>query len=130
GLTMNSFSSVSLDPPLILFSLDKGSDGLDDFTAAEHFGVNILSDEHEELSTRFAMADDKSIRDDEFVVWESGAPILKDMIANLDCVPEKQIEGGDHIIFLCRVLDTGSSIGGDPLLYFRSRYFTVEPAVS
>ena len=117
GLTINSLTSVSLTPPLVLFCLDKTAGSLAVFQAARGFAVNILTQNQRDLSDRFA-----SHREDRWdgVAWErleTGAPVLPDSLAVLDCLPERIDDGGDHWIFLGRVVRL--TIGtGDPLVYF------------
>lgn len=125
GMTMNSFSSVSLDPPLILFSLDRGSQYFDEFMASEHFSVNVLSGSQEALSNQFAMRGRDPVDPDDFVTWETGCPILKGALAVLECAVEEKLEGGDHIIFLCRVLKASHTDDGAPLLFHRGAYLKV-----
>ncbi|MFN3231644.1 MAG: flavin reductase family protein [Alphaproteobacteria bacterium] len=122
GVTMNSFSSVSLEPPLILFSLSKTSDQYEHFMAANNFAVNVLCQDQEEISNRQAMSDDKTLDSNGFRTWSTGAPILKDSIAAFDCTLEERLEGGDHIIFLCRVLRAERQNDAEPLIFHQSKY--------
>ena len=85
GATVNSFSSVSLTPPLVLFSLDKNSHSLDAFRTAGAFAVNILSYSQESLSTRFAKTFGNKWDGVQFDTWATGAPIFPDSIASFDC---------------------------------------------
>jgi flavin reductase (DIM6/NTAB) family NADH-FMN oxidoreductase RutF len=129
GLTMNSFASVSLDPPLILFSLGRQSEQFEDFMSASVFAVNVLAEEHIGLSNRFSRQGDKSFGDIPYETWETGAPIIPGALSAFDCRLEERIEGGDHIIFICRVLRTGVGPAGPPLLFHRSAYVRLEPPV-
>ncbi len=128
GITMNSFSSVSLDPPMILFSLDRGSEYLDDFTAAENFAVNVLSEAQESLSNRFSSRGRDPLAEDEFETWLTGCPILIGAIVNLECTIERRIEGGDHVIFLCNVVKATYVEEGAPLVFHRGAYARLMPA--
>ncbi len=123
GLTANSFSSVSLNPPLVLFCLDRRATNFAVFKLGHRFVVNVLRDSQQELSTRFAKSDPDKFNGLDFAVWDSGVPVLRDCIANLQCVVADIAEGGDHVIVIGRVermaYDQG---GGLPLLYFRGRY--------
>ncbi len=122
GITMNSFSSVSLDPPLILFCLGKDSNDFDDFLVASSYAVNILSREQQDLSMRFAST---LANPWDGVPWsegQTGAPLLRDRIAALECRPYAQHEGGDHVIFVARVEHLHSGNGAPPLLYWGSEY--------
>lgn len=125
GMTMNSFASVSLDPPLILFSLDRGSQYFDDFMAAKNFAVNVLSGEQEHLSNQFAMRGRDPVSTEDFEIWDTGCPILKGALAALECEVDQKLDGGDHIIFLCKVLNAAHTGEGAPLLFHRGAYLRV-----
>lgn len=120
GLTVNSFTSVSLDPPLVLWCLADESDRRDVFHTAERFAVNVLAAEDRAHSERFAfgacrMAPEETER------GASGAPLLAGAVTRLECVTHERIQMGDHVIIVGRVVafDTRP---GDGLLYFRGRY--------
>ena len=122
GLTANSFSSVSLDPPLVLFSLSRTADCFDVFEDAEFFAVNVLRSDQEALSSRFATKDiDKWIRVD----WRPGlgdCPLLDGTIATFECRVTARHEGGDHVIYVGEVLRFAQYPEGAPLAFFRGRY--------
>lgn len=104
GVTASSFNSVSLDPPLVLWSLAKNSLSRDAFCNSGHFAVHILSADQEELSNRFARSGADKFAD---VDWESGeleSPVLPDFAALFQCRTRHQYEGGDHIIFVGEVI--------------------------
>ena len=122
GLTANSFNSVSLDPPLVLFSLHRAAYSLGAFTDGGHFAVNILSETQRELSQRFAKALVDKWSGVDYEIWETGAPILKGCIAAFECRTRALYDGGDHVIFLGEVLRLRCEIEGRPLLYYRGRY--------
>ena len=121
GLTVNSFASVSLEPPLVLWSLDRNSENVTPFLQADHFGVNVLEESQEHLSTRFATRGMHGFKDGEFQTWETGAPILPETLAQFDCRIVERFDGGDHVIFLGKVVRI-SSRPGNPLLYSRGGY--------
>jgi len=129
GLTMNSFTSVSLDPPLILFSLGKKSEQYEDFMAADEFGVNVLCEEQVGLSGRFSTPGDKSFGDIPFELWKTSAPIIPGALAAFDCRIDQRVDAGDHILFICRVLHTAVVSEAAPLLFHRSSYVRLEPQV-
>jgi flavin reductase (DIM6/NTAB) family NADH-FMN oxidoreductase RutF len=122
GVTANSFASVSLDPPLVLWSLDKRSPSGAGFAAAGHFAVNILAQDQQALSARFATSGSDKWCGIAHVIWQTGAPILPGSLANLDCRIEAMYDGGDHLIFVGRVLRLESRTHGEPLLFSRGSY--------
>ncbi len=121
GVTINSFTSVSLDPPLVLFCLGRDSRSLPYFSAAGGFAVNVLAADQRELSQRFARGpfDWHGVALDRGV---TGAPILKDCLAAFDCTVEAVHDGGDHAIFIGRVQRLWSLREAPPLVYYRSDY--------
>lgn len=122
GLTVNSFTSVSLDPPLVLFCLDRDAGSVGAFTKAPGFAVNILCTGQEEVSARFADPDaDRFVRE-RTTVWMTGAPILTDALAALDCSRHAVHDGGDHVILVGKVLKLEVLADGDPLVYWRGGY--------
>ena len=125
GLTANSFNSVSLDPPLILWSLARKSINLAVFEASSHFAINILAADQRALSDRFA----RPVADRfDSVDWREGAggvPVLDGSLASFECAAHRQIDGGDHIIFLGRVLRFRAAAAEhdkEPLVYYAGRY--------
>jgi flavin reductase (DIM6/NTAB) family NADH-FMN oxidoreductase RutF len=122
GVTANSFNSVSLDPPLVLFSLHRAAYSLGAFAEGGHFAVNILREDQRELSIRFAQALSEKWRGIDYEIWGTGAPIIKECLASFECRTRALYDGGDHVIFLGEVLRLRSSNAGRPLLYFRGRY--------
>lgn len=123
GLTANSFTSVSLDPPLVLFSLAKTSANLDTFTAAGRFAVNVLHIGQQPLSNRFAS---REVARFEGVDWsirtERGSPVLAGALAAFDCRTHAVHEGGDHLMFVGEVEHAWFEPHRDPLLYFKGKY--------
>lgn len=122
GVTVNSFASVSLDPPLVLFSLDQTASTFEPFMAVEHFAINVLSKEQLELSRVFAERAADRWNGVQYETWDTGAPILPCSLATLECKAEARHQGGDHIIMVGRVLRLARRLNGNPLLYFRGRY--------
>lgn len=125
GLTVNSFASVSLDPPLVLWSLDRHSDRFDAFMGADHFAVNVLSDECMTLSQRLSRKGERHLLDEPFTVGAHDQALLERALAHFECKVEARHEGGDHVIFLGRVLTFNHQTKGRPLLYYRGRYRAV-----
>ncbi len=123
GLTANSFTSVSLDPPLILFSLARSSANLAAYEAAGRFAVNVLHIGQQPVGGRFASRDGPRF---EGVDWsiqaEGGSPILAGSLASFDCSTHAVHDGGDHVIFIGKVNHAWYEPHRDPLLYFRGRF--------
>ena len=122
GFTANSFTSVSLDPPLVLFSLNRQASCLPIFEGCAHFAVNILAEHQAALSSRFATASHEKWHGVTVEIWEDGCPILADALANFECAVHAIHDGGDHRIFVGRVLRMRSSGTGQPLLFSRGVY--------
>ncbi|MFV3130178.1 flavin reductase family protein [Niveispirillum sp. KHB5.9] len=122
GLTVNSFTSVSLDPPLVLFCLDNRSESLSAFLDAPGFALSILADDQRPLSSTFARAP-QAVRWDGVpaVRGQGGAPLIQGALAVLDCARHAVHEGGDHTILVGRVLGFANRPGA-PLLYYRGTY--------
>ena len=126
GLTANAFCSVSLDPPLVLVCVDTLARGHDRIAEASAFGISILADRQEFLSERFAgRAPLVNPRFDgvPYLTAVTGAPLLAEAIAWLDCRLWATYDGGDHSIFVGEVLAAGlANDGAAPLLYHAGRY--------
>ena len=125
GMTINSFASVSLDPPLVLWSLARNSQHLDAFAEAGHYAVNILREEQRDLSVRFSAQLSDRWDGVESDLWETGAPILRGCLATVECMTDAVHDGGDHIILVGRVIRLASERDGRPLLYYSGRYATL-----
>ena len=125
GITANSFSSVSLDPPLVLWCLDNSSETCAAFLRAESFAINILAADQQALSARFATRSNHELGDGEFERWTSGAPVLPQALAVLDCLVDAKHPAGDHTIMVGRVVRIQAR-DGDPVLYFRGKYRGLE----
>jgi 4-hydroxyphenylacetate 3-hydroxylase, reductase component len=127
GITVNSFTSVSLDPPLVLWCMDRRSHRHDLFWQATGFTVSILGTEHREVSARLARPGEHSLDGIPLLKTELGPPGLADSLAIFECATEKRLEGGDHTIFLGRVLNFSRPSQSAPLVFFRGRYSALEP---
>ena len=121
GITVNSFTSVSLEPPLVLWCLDVGSDRHDAFAGAERFAVHVLPVEDRDMSDRFAWGVCQ-LSDDEFEVGDPTPPRLKNALTRLDCLTHERIPMGDHLIVVGRVTAYEAADSGDALTYFRGAY--------
>src|SRR3984957_15197190 len=100
GLTCNSFASVSLNPPLVLWSLGMFSQGLSTFQNASHFAVNVLGVSQQALASRFAKSAEEKFAGVAWTPGLGGAPLLADSVANFQCRAANRYYGGDHVIFL------------------------------
>nr|WP_246090576.1 flavin reductase family protein [Nonomuraea deserti] len=123
GLTATSFSSVSLDPPLASFYVDRASTTWPRPSAADHFAVNVLASDQAELAARFARKDvDRFAAPTRWRPGPLGAPLLRDVSAHLICLPHETVDVGDHIIVVGLVAEAGVHGGGSPLLYHQGRF--------
>jgi 3-hydroxy-9,10-secoandrosta-1,3,5(10)-triene-9,17-dione monooxygenase reductase component len=122
GIAANSFSSLSLDPPLVLFCVSRTSSTWPRIESAGVFAVNILGEEHQDLSKLFAQKGADRFSHTPWRPGVSGAPVLEEAIAYLDCSLEAQYAGGDHKIIVGRVLDLDMREGARPLLFFNGVY--------
>ncbi|HEY0266286.1 MAG TPA: flavin reductase family protein [Rhizomicrobium sp.] len=127
GMTVSSFNTVSLDPPLVLFSVARKAFGLSPLLKSASFSVNILGLEHVEVSNRFARAGADKWADTAFQLADTGTPVLEGAIAAFECAHYAQYDGGDHVIVLGRVLSLHCrhEIQADPLLFYCGRYHAV-----
>ncbi|WP_413772473.1 flavin reductase family protein [Acinetobacter sp. ETR1] len=121
GMTANSFSSLSLDPPLILWSLSKTAPSLLDFTEAEYFAIHMLAQEHHSLSGHFARGSEDKFANIAHRECERGLPLLEDVLATLVCKNVNQYEGGDHLIFIGQIEHYQHRIG-EPLVFHAGKY--------
>ncbi len=122
GKTINSFSSLSLSPPLVLFSLDKKSSKLKIFKDSKTVSINILSNNQKMISNNFAKKN-PDWNKIEYDVLKNGNPIIKNCVSNLDCKIEDKIKKGDHIIFICKVTKVINNNKLKPLIYYNSKYY-------
>jgi 3-hydroxy-9,10-secoandrosta-1,3,5(10)-triene-9,17-dione monooxygenase reductase component len=121
GVTANSFSSVSLDPPIVLWSLRRASPGLAAFDASGRFVINVLTLQQVELSRRFASPVADKFTGVSHSPGLGGLPVLQDCAAVFECRTEQRLEVGDHILFLGRVEAYGHRVG-PTLLYCQGQY--------
>ena len=121
GKTINSFSALSLSPPLVLFSLDMNSSKLQIFKKSKLVTINILSKKQQLISNNFAKKN-PDWKDVEYDILKNGNPIIKNCVSNLDCNIVDKIKKGDHIIFICKVVQVLNNSKLKPLIYYNSRY--------
>jgi len=123
GMTINSFSSVSLNPPLILWSLQHDSDCVPAFNATNRFAVNILTAEQRDISKTYSKRGDHDLRPEHIKTGKAGLPVLKDTLASFECEIWQRYDGGDHAILVGKVLAMESSpADAKPLLFFSGGY--------
>ncbi|MCF3948834.1 flavin reductase family protein [Acidiphilium sp. AL] len=125
GMTMTSFNSVSLDPPLVLFSVDRRALSLPAMVAAQGYAINILSRCQETLSGQFAQARGEKWANVEVVAGYTEAPLLQGALAHFECEPHAHYDAGDHVIFVIRVIRFSANEREAPLLFFRGKYHSV-----
>lgn len=121
GMTANSFTSLSLDPPLVLLTVDRRNSMYEYLLQGRCFAVSILSIHQEAISRRFATRGPKDFSGLKLIVAETGAPILEGALAYLDCRVAQNIAGGDHDIFIGEVV-AAAIHEGQPLLFYSGRY--------
>ncbi|WP_210260121.1 flavin reductase family protein [Hongsoonwoonella zoysiae] len=121
GLTANSFNSVSLDPPMVLWSLAARSRNLDVFRQASHFAINILAADQRYLSDRFARPVEDRFADVEWEEGIAGVPLISGTTAVFQCENETRVPAGDHVVFLGKVVAFGHD-EKEPLIFHAGRY--------
>jgi flavin reductase (DIM6/NTAB) family NADH-FMN oxidoreductase RutF len=128
GITINSFTSLSLVPPLAMVAIARDCTFIEHFESSGFFAVNILRQEQLDLSIRFAQLPEGRFQGLRWAPAATGSPILEDVLGWIDCVTEEVIDVGDHRVLIGRV--TGVHAGhGRPLLFFRGRYARLDETV-
>jgi len=122
GLTVNSFTSVSLEPPLLLVCLHKLAASATELIEASHFAINVLQTGQQPASIRFATRQEDRFGETPWSCGEAGAPILKDSMGVFECERFAVYDGGDHHILVGQVVKASFDAGLDPLLFFRGSY--------
>lgn len=125
GITVNSFSSVSLDPPLVLWCLDKQSDTLDVFTTCSGFTINILGGRQQDLSNRLARPGEHGLDDVATSTGVNGCPSIEQALVSFECEVETRHDAGDHVIIVGRVEAFHCRDAEPPLIYHRGTYCTL-----
>ncbi len=129
GMTVNSFSSVSLSPPLVLVCLGEESARSQAIINAGRFNIAVLTDQQMDISNHFAQPGQGLAGEDMVVAGENGAPALPGAAAVIECDVETQCPGGDHVILIGRVTNLTTNTDTDPLIYFRGRYSKLDGEV-
>ena len=127
GLTANSFNSVSLSPPLVLWSLSQAASTLAALSQGSHYAINILAADQKELAERFASKREDRWQDVAYTDGISGAPLLSGAVASFECFNRSRYEEGDHVIFVGEVERCNHQEGASPLLYHGGKFYTEHP---
>lgn len=126
GVTASSFNSVSLEPPLVLWSIGKASSSYQAMIDATYWNVHVLAEDQDAVSATFAKSGDEKFASVEFAEGLHGTPVIAGCAAVMQCRIEHQYAGGDHVILVGRVLDF-TDFGKQPLVFSRGRYGRVAP---
>jgi flavin reductase (DIM6/NTAB) family NADH-FMN oxidoreductase RutF len=127
GLTANSFNSVSLSPPLVLWSLSRAAASMVVFSAGSHYAINVLAADQKRLAERFATRGADRWAGVTFDEGAGGAPLLHGAAATFECFNRSRYEEGDHVIFVGEVEQCAHRTGVAPLLFHGGRYYTEHP---
>lgn len=122
GMTINSFSSVSLEPPLVLWSIQYTSDCFDIFNAAEKFAINVLSIDQQAHSNQYSKKGQHVLDAAHYCLGRTGSPLLRDALVSFECCMWARYPGGDHLIFVGEVLELTTRPTGRPLLFHKGKY--------
>ena len=121
AITVNSFTSVSLEPPLVLWCLETTASTFGDFIGAPAYAISVLNAGQQAMSERFARHHPEPLQPHEIELWLTGAPVLAERLAGFDCRVVDRHRSGDHVILVGQVAQFDSREGA-PLMYFASRY--------
>ncbi len=124
GLTANSFNSVSLNPPLVLWSLSRMAGSMAAFSAGSHYAINILAADQRALAERFASRHSDRWEGVECTDGVAGAPLLAGAAASFECFNRSRYSEGDHVIFVGQVERCSSRAGASPLLFHGGQFYT------
>jgi flavin reductase (DIM6/NTAB) family NADH-FMN oxidoreductase RutF len=122
GMTVNSFASVSLDPPLVLWSLQNNSDCFEAFDLADSFCVNVLSADQKEISGQYAKKSDHDLTEGHYRIGKTGTPVLRGALASFECKMWQRYDGGDHVILVGHVEEFSTDANAKPLLFHAGQY--------
>jgi flavin reductase (DIM6/NTAB) family NADH-FMN oxidoreductase RutF len=127
GLTANSFNSVSLTPPLVLWSLSQAASTMDAFRSGSHYAINILAADQQALALQFASRGADRFANVAFTQGACGAPLLTGAVATFECFNRSRYVEGDHVIFVGEVEQCTHRAGAAPLLYHGGKFYTEHP---
>lgn len=122
GMTVSSFTPLSLEPALVAWAIQKSSSVLTAVRDAPQFAINVLGDDHGELSDRFAGKGDRRLATDDYFVTKSGCPVLSDAIASFECTKYATHDVGDHLLIVGKVSGMVSKPFRSPLIFFGGQY--------
>jgi len=125
GVTISSFCSLSLEPPLVLFCLGKSTRNIDVYAESSVFVVNILAADQIDISENFASQYQNKFKDVCYVKGKNGCPTLPGCVATLECTLVNKYDGGDHFILVGQVTFLNTSESGSPLLRYRGSYGSI-----
>ena len=125
GLTVSSFTSVSLDPPLILICLGHGVSAIDAFRASAHFGINVLAENQRDLAERFTQKGQDRFEGLKWRRGKTGVPLLAGVLAAMECAVRQRVTAGDHDIFVAEMV-VARVAGGEPLIHFAGAYRSLD----
>lgn len=127
GLTASSFNSVSLSPPLVLWSLAQSAGSMAAFSAGSHYAINILNASQQDLARQFAMKNIDKFQGVHYHLGPSGAPVLDGAVATFECFNRSQYQEGDHVIFVGEVERCNHRPGASPLLFHGGKFYAEHP---
>ncbi len=127
GLTANSFNSVSLNPPLVLWSLARAAASMAAFSTGSHYAINVLAADQQALALRFASKDVDRWADVAWTEGVAGAPLLEGAAASFECFNRSRYEEGDHVIFVGEVERCSHRADASPLLFHGGRFYAEHP---
>lgn len=122
GMTINSFTSVSLEPALVLWSIQNNSECFDVFSRADKFAINVLSRQQEAHSRFYAKKGRHELDASHYCLGRTGSPILREALTRLECRTWARYPGGDHLILVGEVLEFSARPSGQPLLFHKGQY--------
>jgi flavin reductase (DIM6/NTAB) family NADH-FMN oxidoreductase RutF len=122
GVTINSFASVSLEPPLVLWSVQNSTEVAQVWEKASHYGISVLSEEQQDISNTYAKQGDHTIRSEHLLLGANGLPLIADTLTRFECKIIQRLDGGDHTILLGEVESMDRGEASNPLLFFSGQY--------
>lgn len=127
GLTANSFNSVSMTPPLVLWSLAQAATSMEAFATGSHYAINILGADQQELAKQFAAKGIDRFAGVSYQLGLGGAPLIDGAAATFECFNRSRYEEGDHVIFVGEVEHCAHRAGASPLLYHGGKFYAEHP---